>query len=964
MKTKYLILSLLSAVLLAILCACGDNGGTTDVTTTGGGSSEAPETGSGEAVCTDGTVSVFSPSGYMRMKVYKNTGGNVVYTLDSIGSGESYEVIGESAMGVKISDADGFSDCEIISCESRVRDLTFAYLGSVSSVTDRCTAAKIALRSGDYDFYIEIKLYDNGAAFRYNMPATGKSRTISSELTTFTVNDISKVWYGSGSDCYESEIVSSTYADVTTSAKLNAPITIELKKSRGYVVLAEGYVDDSYIGTNYASTGKKNTFKIAGSWNARTTFEKFSAEGDVRTGWRLINYAPDLAGIVCNYNIYSSALDFDSDTVPDGIADWIVPGKSTWSWINDGSVPFDPQIDYTVYCSKLGFTYNIIDEGYTNWESSTDKLQELGELGEELNVKQILWMFVTGGHAGYQISSVESAARMISRVASYKMAGIKLDFFDSESNPSTLAIEKETLLQTAKKQLIVDFHGVHAPVSLSVQYPNELSREGIRGLEQGLRGNYAVQAKYITAQYYTRLLAGHADFTPDVNTAMQIGSLVVLDSPLMVIATDPALMLENEALEMIKAIPTVWDYTVFLDGKIGSYVSVAKQKDGVWYVGGIASDTVNNAKIDLSKFLGDGEYLLTLWTDKSTSQKALTEKTVTSTDVVEIGKLTAGLGYVAQITKLDIGQHGGEISAPITVKTAGKDSVVKYTTDGSDPANSGTAKVSDGAIALSDSCLLRVAIVSGDGEGSEMSYYFNKVEYNRAKIEAEYGDGETVVSIFSSLDGAKIYYTTDGNAPTTSSTLYTSPLTIKSETTIKAISVSADGAKTSAAATQKVTVRFSVHAIDPDVYLGKNYVEAVAGWDNRICVDQSMNYTTISLGGTNTSNGTKFEHGISTNAIGYFVYDIPSSATRFVGVAGIDDSSFANSTDGYRASIVCIISIDGKEVYRTQKLGQGQYEQIDVEIPEGASQIRIYFGDAGDGITCDNASLANAGFIY
>ena len=958
MKTVRLIAALMALILLMSLAACNTNGN--DGKVTDGTEDNKPDT-----TVTEGDSAVItSPGGDLSMRIYKNDKGDVVYTLEDKSENGAGEIIGESAMGVKLTDTDGFSGCEIVSCETRLREVTFAYLGPVSLITDKCTAAKVKLRSGDYDFYIEVKMYDNGTAFRYNMPSVGKTRTVSSESTAFRVNNISKVWYGSGSDCYESEIRSSPYSGVTTSAKLNAPLTIELKSGKGYVVLAEGFVDDSYIGTNYVSTGKNNTFKISGSWDARSSFEKFKADGDVRTGWRMINFAPDLAGIVCNYNIYSSALDFDSDTAPDADRSWIVPGKSTWSWINDGRVPFDPQIDYTVNCAKLGFTYNIIDEGYTNWTDSVNKLKDLGTLANELNVKQILWCAVTPGHSGYQIDSPDAAAKMISRIASYNISGIKLDFFNSETKKETIDIEKASLKEAAKNNIIIDFHGVHAPISLSVLYPNELTREGIRGLENGLRGNYTTQASYIVNQFYTRMLAGHADFTPDVNTAMQIASLVVLDSPLTVIATDPDDILANEACEMIKAIPTVWDNTVFLDGSIGSYVSVARENNGVWYVGGIASASARDAEIDCSKFLGEGEYMLTLWKDKSPNKKEKIEKTVTAGDKISIGSLSAGCGYVAMFTKLDMSYHGGEINGPLTIKTASPSSVVKYTTDGSDPVNSASAVTYESGINLTESCTLRAAIVSGDGEGSEMSYTFNTVKYNRVKVGVDYSDGETTVTLSSTLKDGVVYYTTDGSTPTASSEKYTSPLSIKEAVTIKAISVSSDGESVSSVVTEKIIVRTTVKSIKPDVYLGKNYIEAVAGWDNRIMVDESMNHTTISLGGTNASDGTKFAHGISTNAIGYFVYAIPENATRFVGVAGIDDSAFNNTGEGHKASIECVIYIDDVQVYKTAKLGQGGYEQIDVTIPEGASQIKIYFTDAGDGITCDNASLADGGFIY
>lgn len=51
-----------------------------------------------------------------------------------------------------------------------------------------------------------------------------------------------------------------------------------------------------------------------------------------------------------------------------------------------------------------------------------------------------------------------------------------------------------------------------------------------------------------------------------------------------------------------------------------------------------------------------------------------------------------------------------------------------------------------------------------------------------------YSSAQTVI-ISSKISGEAIYYTTDGSIPTTSSTIYKSPITISKTTILKAIAI-------------------------------------------------------------------------------------------------------------------------------------------------------------------------------
>lgn len=146
--------------------------------------------------------------------------------------------------------------------------------------------------------------------------------------------------------------------------------------------------------------------------------------------------------------------------------------------------------------------------------------------------------------------------------------------------------------------------------------------------------------------------------------------------------------------------------------------------------------------------------------------------------------------------------------------------------------------------------------------------------------------------------------------------------------------------------------------LKPDVYLGNDYITATTGWD-----DDPASVNTNTKGGVISIAGMKFDYGIATNAPGYFEYNVPKNATYFVGIVGVDDSVKTNTDYVNGATITCEVAFDGSIATTTKTIGCGDLEYIKVKVPDGASKITIKFGDAGDGSTCDRASMANAGWI-
>ena len=149
---------------------------------------------------------------------------------------------------------------------------------------------------------------------------------------------------------------------------------------------------------------------------------------------------------------------------------------------------------------------------------------------------------------------------------------------------------------------------------------------------------------------------------------------------------------------------------------------------------------------------------------------------------------------------------GTEVS--ITSLTDG--ATIYYTTDGTTPNSSSTAynPVSKPIITVATT-IKAIGIKNGLADSDIATATYTVAApcatptFSPATGEVEKG---TTVTISTATTDAKIYYTTNGSEPTTSSSLYTSPITVNSAMTIKAIA-SKDGFVNSAVATASYTVR-------------------------------------------------------------------------------------------------------------------------------------------------------------
>ncbi len=577
----------------------------------------------------------------------------------------------DSPLGLDFLDAAPLDhDFEIVGTDRQSRDETWQNaFGSRRVVRDHFNQLTVSLRerhAPERRLDLIFRAYNEGVAFRYLLPKQPALDhfTLSSENTGFYFARDTFAFalnLGSFTTPYESEFRRVPLDHIKPTSTIGLPLLVEIPNGP-WVALLEADLSD-YAGMYVAGApGVANG--LVAKLSPMPNHSDWAVVGSTpkATPWRLflINSRPggliESTDLVLNLSAPSALQD----------TSWIKPGKVAWEWWSGHfarGVNFTPGMNtatmkhYVDFAADHHLEYMLIDAGWsvrddiTHWVPAVD-LPDILDHARKRGVRILLWMHWTAVD-----KQMDTAFPLYEK---WGVAGVKIDFMNRDDQEMVNFYERVVRL-AAQHHLVVDFHGAFKPTGLRRAYPNLLTREGVMGMEYSKWSNRVTPEHDVTLPF-TRMLAGPMDYTPGCfqnatreqfkprhvepmcqgTRAHQLAMYVVFESPLAMLSDYPESYDNQPGIEFLEKVPTVWNETKVVNGEPARYVTLARKRGDIWYLGSMTNWDARDIEIPLD-FLGPGNYDAEIFADGPDADKVATSLSITKMRVSSSDKLTVHL---------------------------------------------------------------------------------------------------------------------------------------------------------------------------------------------------------------------------------------------------------------------------------------------------------------------------------
>lgn len=545
--------------------------------------------------------------------------------------------------------------------DAKVVDETYPLNGNHAQARNFYSEAVVPLRASGKDYLLYLRTYDDGIAIRYALPEGTKR--VDKELTSWTLPaDVEEVAWTEFTFDYEGYSHVTPLDSVPEGKTLAPPLTV--KTPSGYLAFTEAD-NEAFPDMTFMREGRSFQAYFPASadgWNLTRVADESSKildgryKGHLVSPWRSVVMANDLNQLV-NSDLVTNLCPAPKEGTD---FSWVKPGRCMWHWWSVGAPKYEDQKAWFDAAKQMGWEYYLIDEGWSWWKqegrSPWDMLAEVIAYGKSQGVKSIVWV------NSAEMRHAPERRAYLERVKSIGAVGIKIDFIP-RATTEVMQWYMGAMQDCAELGLLVNFHGSVKPTGLSRTYPNDITREAVRGNEYQIRryGRVLPQDHYVSLPF-TRLLAGPADLTPvtlnpeeiavgGYSWAHEMSQAIVFLSPVLHFSDHYSYYLESPMRDLLSAVPTIWDETLVLPcTEMGKVVAYARRKGNDWWIGVMNGDQPREISISLDFLKGKGKAAL-VYDDATRLDGVKREDRNVSPQETLRMKLRPGGGFVARISK-------------------------------------------------------------------------------------------------------------------------------------------------------------------------------------------------------------------------------------------------------------------------------------------------------------------------
>ncbi|MFG0287980.1 MAG: glycoside hydrolase family 97 N-terminal domain-containing protein [Rhodopirellula sp. JB044] len=585
-------------------------------------------------------IELKSPDGHLHAEIDVNETGDVANLVQYRVSWNGRPVITPSRLGLEIDNTPKSKGVSVRDVTRRSHDETWKTVcGERSEVRDHYNEVTLHLQTqSDSPLTVNLtfRAFDEGLAFRYTFPEqdapeqNGRQQIkINREQSEFRFAADHKTWVAYKAQAHYKE---SRLSKVRSGCE--RPLTMQAADDLFISIGEAGLVDYSRMKfapiermeltarNSSHNPSPQSTGASAGIGVVSALHSPAELELPASTPWRFVMVADRVGGLIeKNYLLLNL-------NEPCAIEDtsWIKPGTvlREMSLTTEGGIA---AVDFAVE-HNMGFIH--FDAGWYGheYDDASDAttitvdpkrspgplaLKEVVDYAKERGVGVIV--YVNRRALEKQLDDI------LPLYQSWGIAGIKYGFVNVGSQQWTAWLH-DAIQKAADHQLMVDVHDEYRPTGFERTYPNLMTVEGIGGDETS-----PTNVDTLTL-LFSRSICGPADNTicyytsrvdKNATHAYQLAKAVCIYSPWQYLywydlpkktakpEASYSVIGDEPELEFFDALPTSWDETRVIDGKVGHYVLIARRKGDEWFIGAMNSRTDRTLDLKLD-FLPEGDH--------------------------------------------------------------------------------------------------------------------------------------------------------------------------------------------------------------------------------------------------------------------------------------------------------------------------------------------------------------------